>query len=64
MLSTAKSVNVGFRPVVQFFAPPTNPAMHLAQKIPFINSEKIILGVNNMRTNISIKATTTTTSRV
>jgi len=36
MLSTAKSA-VEFRPVLQLFAPPTNPATHLAQKIPFIN---------------------------
>jgi len=54
MLSTAKSANVGFRPVMQLFAPPTHPAMHVAQKIPFINSEKIIVGVNNMHTNISV----------
>jgi len=32
MLSTAKSANVGFRLVMQLFAPPTNPAMHLVQK--------------------------------
>jgi len=38
MLSTAKSANVGFRPVVQLFARRTNPAMHLSRKIPFINS--------------------------
>jgi len=38
MLSTAKSANVVFRPVVQLFAPRTNPATQLAQKIPFINS--------------------------
>jgi len=31
-------LNVGFRTVVQLFAPHTNPATHLAQKIPFINS--------------------------
>jgi len=42
MQSTAKSVNVRFLqvPVAQLFAPPTNPATHLVQKIPFINSEK------------------------
>jgi len=45
MLSKAKSSNVG---------PPTNPAMQLAQKIPFINPEKIILGVNNVCTNIRL----------
>jgi len=44
MLSKAKSANVGFRPVVQLFAPPTNRATHLAQKIPFINSEKNYCG--------------------
>ena len=55
MLSTAKSANVGFRPVVQLFAPLTNPATHVAQKIPFINWEKIIVGVNNMRTNIRVE---------
>jgi len=38
MLSTAKSANVGFRPRVQLFAPHTNPATHLTQKIPLINS--------------------------
>ena len=38
MLSTAESANVGFSQAVQLFAPPANPA--LAQKIPFINSEK------------------------
>jgi len=54
MLSTAKSADVGFRPVVQLFAPATIPATHLAQKIPFINSEKNIVGVNNMRTNIRV----------
>ena len=54
MLSTAKSANVGFRLVVQLIAPPTNPAAHLVQKIPFINSEKIIVGVNNLRTNIRV----------
>jgi len=44
MLSTAKRSNVGFLQVVQLFAPPTNPAMQLAQKIPFINSEKYYSG--------------------
>jgi len=51
MLSTATSSNVGFWTVVQLFAPPTNLATHVALKIPFINSEKIIVGLNNMRTN-------------
>ena len=56
MQSTAKSVNVRFLqvPVAQLFAPLTNPAMHLVQKIPFINSEKKILGVNNVHTNIRV----------
>jgi len=36
------------------FAPPTNPATHLAQKIPFINSEKNILVVNSVCTNIRV----------
>jgi len=54
MLSTAKSANVGFRHVVLSFAQRTNPAPHLADKIPFINPENLILGVNNVRTNISI----------
>jgi len=34
MLSTAKSANVVFLQVVQLFAPSTNPAADLAQKIP------------------------------
>jgi len=42
MLSTAKSANVGFRPVVQLSALPTNRATHLAQKISFINSKKLL----------------------
>jgi len=40
MVSTAKSANVGFWPVVQLFARRTNPSTHLAQKIPFINLER------------------------
>jgi len=47
MLSTAKSANVGFRPV-QLFAPPTNRAMHLTQKISFINLEKKLLWVSTI----------------
>ena len=42
MLRTAKSANVGL--VVQLFVPPTNPAMHLAEKIPFINLQKPYCG--------------------
>jgi len=53
-MSTAKSANVGFRPVVQLFAPLTNRAVHLAHKIPFINSQKNIVDVNNMRTDIEV----------
>jgi len=44
MLTTAKSANVGFWPVVQLFAPPKKPATHLAQKIPFINQHKPFCG--------------------
>jgi len=54
MPSTAKSANVGFSQVVQLFAPLTNPANALAQKITFRNSEKKILGVNNVRKNIRV----------
>jgi len=55
MQSTAKSVNVGFSQVVQWFASPTNPAAHDMQKIPLINSEKkIILCVSNVSTNIRV----------
>jgi len=46
MLSTAKSANVGFQPVVQLFAPATNSAMHLMQKIPFINHQKAFVAVS------------------
>jgi len=42
-MSTAKSANIGFRPVVQLFAPLINPATHLVQKIPFINPQKNFL---------------------
>jgi len=48
MLSTAKSANVGFWLVVQLFAPPTNPAMHIAQKIPFINLQKPFCGCQQL----------------
>jgi len=34
-ISTATSANVGFSHVVQLLAPSTNPATHLAEKIPF-----------------------------
>ena len=51
MLSTAKSANVGFLPVVQLllFAPPTNPA-HAENS--FYKLGENIVGVNNMSTNI------------
>jgi len=53
IMSTAKSANVGFWQVLQLFAPPTNPATHLAQKIHFTNPQKnLIVGVNNVSTNI------------
>jgi len=44
MLSTAKSPNVGFSQVVQLFAPRQTQLTLLAQKIPFINSEKKFFG--------------------
>jgi len=40
MLSTATSANVGFLQVVQLLALPQTLLTHLAEKIPFINSEK------------------------
>jgi len=40
MPSTAKSSNVGFSHIVQLFAPHSNTAMRLVQKILFINSAK------------------------
>jgi len=51
MMITAKSANVGFRPVVQLFAPPANPA-HAENS--FYKFGKNILGVNNVRTNIMV----------
>jgi len=54
MLSTAKSANVGFSQVVQLFATPQTQLTLLVQKIPFINSEKNFLGVNNVRKNIRV----------
>jgi len=54
MLSTATSANVGFSQVVQLLAPPQTLLPHIAEKIPFINSKKIILDVNNVRTNIRV----------
>jgi len=40
MLSTAESANVEFSQVVQLLAPPQTLLAQLAEKIPFINSEK------------------------
>jgi len=51
MLSTDKSANVGFRPVVQLFAPPANSA-HAENA--FYKFGKNIVGVNNVRTNIMV----------
>jgi len=49
MLSRVKSTNIGFSQVVQLFAldPQTQPPL-LAQKIPFINSEKKIFWMSTM----------------
>ena len=52
MLSTTKSASVGFRPVVQLFAPPTNPATHLAEKILFYKCAKTFLWVSTMCSQI------------
>jgi len=57
MLSTAKSANVGFQPVVQLFAPPTNPATHPVQKNSFYKSafrKNLFVGVNSVHTNIRV----------
>jgi len=40
MLSKATSADVGFSQVIQLLAPPQTPLTLLAEKIPFINSEK------------------------
>jgi len=48
MLSTAKSANVGFRPVMQLFAPPTHPATHVAQKNSFYKFRKKLLWVSTI----------------
>jgi len=64
MLSTAKSANVGFRSVVQLFAPPTNPATHVAQKIAVVNWETLlwvsticaqILGFSRVRVRLKVR---------
>ena len=54
MLSTAISANVGFSQVVQLLAPPQTLLAHLTDKNSFYKFEKIILGVNNVRTNIRV----------
>jgi len=54
MLSTAKSANVGFSQVVQLLAPPTNPAYSPRAENSFYKFGKKFLGVNNVRTNITV----------
>jgi len=57
MLSTAKSAksaNVGFSQVVQFFAPLANPANAARAENSFYKFGKKFLGVNNVRTNIRL----------
>jgi len=49
MLSIAKSANVDL-------PHPQTLLRQLAQKIPFINSEKNFQGVNNVHTNIRVRA--------
>jgi len=44
MLSTATSANVGFSQIVQLLEPRQTPLPRLAEKIPFINSEKNYYG--------------------
>ena len=48
MLTTATSANVGFSQVVQVLAPPQTLLTHLAEKIPFINSETKLFWVSTM----------------
>jgi len=60
MLSTAKSANIGFQPVVQLFARRTNPATHLVQKIPFKNS---FYKPHWMMTHVSVLPTITWSHR-
>jgi len=50
--NVAKSATVQFRLVVQLFAPPTYPAMHLAQKIQFITAMCSFFWVSTMSTQI------------
>ena len=51
LLSTAKEANFGSSAII---CPTSNPAIARGTKIHFINSEKIILGVNNFCTNIRV----------
>jgi len=53
MLSTAKSANVGFSQVVQFSAPPANPAN--AENSFYKFGKKLFWGVNNVCTNIRVQ---------
>jgi len=50
-MTLAKEANFGGSAIV---CPTPNPANALGTNIPFINSEKIILGVNNLCTNIGV----------
>jgi len=50
-LSTAKEANFGGSAII---CPTRNPANAPGAKIPFINSEKNILGVNNLCTDIRV----------
>jgi len=52
MLTRAKSANVGFSQVD--FPHAQTQLTLVAQKIPFINSEKHFLGVNYVRKNIRL----------
>jgi len=55
MLSRAKSAIVGFQPVMQLFAPPTNPANAArAENSLYKFVEKNIVCVNYVRTNIRV----------
>ena len=51
LLSTAKEANFGGSAII---CPTPNPANAAGAKIHFINSEKIIFGVNNLCTNIRV----------
>jgi len=56
MLSTAKSANVGFRPVLgsAIICPIHKPCYARRAENSFYKLGKIIVGVNNMRTNIRV----------